>query len=417
MRIAIVNHHRNLIGGVESYLSQLLPALQDYGHQVAFWSADQADPVRPQIPIYSGIPTWSVAELGEQAALAALADWQPDVIYAHGLRSPDLERKVQRIAPAVFFAHAYYGACISGAKTFRRPEIQVCDKRFGWQCLLHYYPRRCGGLNPITMIKQGWKQTDRLALLSNYQAIVVAGNHMAAEFRKSGLSHQVETVGLPIATNGRAQSTSKKREASPQWRLLFLGRMDELKGGEVLLDSLPLAQSELAKPLHITFAGDGPNRTQWQQRANQLSLDHPGLKFDFTGWVTAEQRDELLQTTDLIVVPSLWPEPFGLVGLEAGQFRVPAAAFDVGGISDWLADGINGALAAPETPLAKNLAAAIVRCLKNETVQRRLASGAAEQTRRFSLDAHLEKLLPVFDLAVAGAACESAINQKVIQYQ
>jgi len=417
VRIAIINHHRNLVGGVESYLSQLLPAMQDYGFQVAFWSVEQADPARPQISIPDGMPAWSVAELGEAAALATLNRWQPDVIFAHGLRSPGLEIKTQQIAPAVFFAHAYYGACISGAKTFRRPEIRVCEKRFGWQCLLHFYPRRCGGLNPIATIKQSQNQMDRLALLSNYRAIVVASRYMGDEYRKYNLPHPVKVVGLPITANDQSGAAAKVCDVKHEWRLLFIGRMDELKGGQVFLESLPMAQRELGRTLHVTFAGDGPSREAWQQRANQLSDNNPDLKFDFTGWVGTQQRNRLFQTTDLLVVPSLWPEPFGLVGLEAGQFGVPAAAFDVGGISDWLADGVSGALTVPEPPLEQNLAKAIVRCLKDEQAYQRLSQSALEQAGRFSMSAHLENLLPVLEMAADGAAGKARINQEVIQYQ
>lgn len=415
MRIAIINHHRNLIGGVETYLSQLLPILQDCGYQTAFWSADQADPARPQIPLPSGIPTWSVAELGEQAALAALADWQPDVIYAHGLRSPDLEKKIQQIAPAVFFAHAYYGACISGAKTFRQPNVTVCDRQFGWQCFLHYFPRRCGGLNPITMIQEYDRQADRLALLANYRAIAVASEHMADEYRKYGLGHLVKVVGLPI--NPVAQPVSASRQTNGEWRLLFLGRMDELKGGGVLLESLPEVQRELGTVLHTTFAGDGPMKVQWQEKALGLASDHPGLKFEFTGWITSEQRGALLLNTDLLIVPSLWPEPFGLVGLEAGQYGVPAVAFRVGGIESWLHDGINGLWADPEGRREQNLARAIIRCLKDPDFHSQMARGASEQARTFSLDAHVRKLMPLFESAINPQPIRHPLNQELFQSQ
>lgn len=417
MRIAIVNHHRNLIGGVESYLSQMLPALQDCGFQIAFWSAERADNTRPQIPIPPGIPVWSVDESGEQVALAALADWQPDVIYAHGLQSPSLERKVQSIAPSIFFAHAYYGACISGAKTFRQPDIRTCDKGFGWQCLLHYYPRRCGGLNPITLIKLGQIQSDRLRLLSNYQSIVVASDHMAQEYRKYGLSHQVKVIGLPISSLNAASPVIREMAVNDEWRLLFLGRMDELKGGDVFLESLPLAQFESGKRLHITFAGDGPMKEQWRQKSVKLASNHSGLKFEFTGWVTAEQRNALFRQTDLLVVPSLWPEPFGLVGLEAGQHGVPAVGFDVGGIGAWLHNEINGILVNPEGPREKNLARAIVNCLKDTKNYRRMSQAASAQVNHFSLNAHLDKLLPLFENATNPQPIIHLLNHKQVRYQ
>ena len=58
-----------------------------------------------------------------------------------------------------------------------------------------------------------------------------------------------------------------------------------------------------------------------------------------TPWLTAAATAEALDQTDLLLVPSLWPEPFGLVGVEAARRGVPAVAFAVGGIPEWLIDG------------------------------------------------------------------------------
>ena len=57
-----------------------------------------------------------------------------------------------------------------------------------------------------------------------------------------------------------------------------------------------------------------------------------------------------MKNMDLLVVPSVWPEPFGLVGPEAAHHGVPSAAFAVGGIPEWLVDGVSGHLAAGDRP-------------------------------------------------------------------
>ncbi len=51
---------------------------------------------------------------------------------------------------------------------------------------------------------------------------------------------------------------------------------------------------------------------------------------------------QLLREASVIVVPSRWPEPFGLAGPEALLHGRPVVAYRVGGIADWLVDGVNG---------------------------------------------------------------------------
>ncbi|HEV2147384.1 MAG TPA: glycosyltransferase, partial [Longimicrobiaceae bacterium] len=128
----------------------------------------------------------------------------------------------------------------------------------------------------------------------------------------------------------------------------------------------------------------------------------PGVSVEFTGWVGDDGMDALFARTDLLVVPSLWPEPFGLVGPEAGLRGVPAAAFAAGGIPDWLVDGVGGHLAPADPPTAAGLAEAVVRCLRDPREHARLRRGAREVAGRFSQEAHLAALLRIFEGVVGG---------------
>ena len=190
MRIAVINWNRRRIGGVETYLNTIIPELSDAGHEIAFWSEVDEPAEREKINLPHGSPAWCVSELGPERALTELRDWQPSAIYTHKLMDPRLEAETLTIAPSIFFAHDYYGTCISGAKTFKFPVVQPCDRRFGWQCLMHYFPHRCGGWSPITMLQLYHLQSNRLKLLHRYDAIVTHSEHMLAELIKHGLSPQ-----------------------------------------------------------------------------------------------------------------------------------------------------------------------------------------------------------------------------------
>ena len=109
-----------------------------------------------------------------------------------------------------------------------------------------------------------------------------------------------------------------------------------------------------------------------------------------------------MRCCDLLAVPSLWPEPFGLVGLEAGCVGLPSVGFAVGGIPDWLIPGETGELAPGDPPTAEGLADAVVRALADPIHLGRLRRGAWEMSRRFTLTKHLDILEPVLALAAEG---------------
>jgi glycosyltransferase involved in cell wall biosynthesis len=400
MRIAILNWSNRRIGGTGTYLSAVMPYLQRAGHEVALWHEVNTPADYDLIPLPPASPVWSVADLGLDAAVGSLASWRPHLLYSHGMLDPEVERRTLDIAPAVFFAHNYYGTCISGAKTFKNPVVTPCDRRFGWQCLAQYYPRRCGGWNPVTMVRLYRQQRDRLELLSRYRAIVTHSEHMQNEYINHGLAasrvfnvrygSDFEGAGEPCASS---MTTSA---ADTPWRLLFVGRMDRLKGGRELLESLPRVIERLGRPLHLTFAGDGPERAAWTALASETCRD-ARIHVAFTGWVGRSEIDALFAGSDLMVLPSLWPEPLALVGLEAARHRLPVAAFAVGGIGEWLTPGRNGYLAPGNPPTVEGLTAAIVACLKDPQTHARLREGAGRLSADFSFDTHVELLLRAFN--------------------
>ncbi len=396
MRIGILAHNSRRVGGVETYLAAAIPALTRAGFEVAALFESAAGPGDPVLPEPSPFRSW-VAEHDAAGSLRALAAWQPDVIFVHGLRSLSLERAATRIGPAVAFAHTYYGTCISGSKCFSFPTGAPCDRRFGPACLLQFYPRRCGGLSPLTMAAQYRLMRGRLETLSSYARLVVASHHMAAEYERHGLGHKVRIVGLPVP---QADQPRASLNAGGGWRLLFLGRLEATKGVRLLPGIAALVAAAVDGPVAIDIAGEGALRTWLEQHCSRVATAHSNLSIRIHGHLGSEACGQLIAASHLLLVPSCWPEPFGLVGLEAAVLGVPAIAFDVGGIRDWLLDGETGLLVEATPPGARQFAAAVVRCLADPSALRRMGDSARARARSFSLDRHIERLGQVFAEAV-----------------
>jgi glycosyltransferase involved in cell wall biosynthesis len=413
MKILVANWTRRRVGGAETYLGRVMPLLGGRGHALA--CAFEADEPAGRPPLELP-PQTLVVPLTAGDAFERIRSWNPDVIYVHGLLDPDRERRLLDIAPAVLFAHGYYGTCISGQKTHRFPVIQTCDRVFGAACLALFYPRRCGGINPLTMAREYAQQAARNALLPRYAAVVTLSEHMSREFtRHRAAGGRVFPTGFLRPDAGIVERPSRRLESrvpSDPWRLVFVGRMDELKGGMHLIDALPKTQAAIGHALELTFAGDGPRRGEWERRARELASAHPSLAVRFTGWLQKDDVIALLDRADILVVPSLWPEPYGLVGVEAARRGVPAVAFDNGGIREWLTDGVNGCLAPGGRPTPEGLAEALIRCLRSLGTSDALRLGALSGVKHADDNRHVDGLVTILEGAASrrGVAASDAAS-------
>ncbi len=394
MKILICTQHAGLVGGVETYLRVAIPRLIVAGFKLGVL----AELIGTEVEISSGIdgvPLWSIAGRAVDEILADVAEWQPDVVYSHGLADANLEFAIAARYPTVAFAHNYSGTCISGTKCHARPVTVPCARVFGPGCLAAYFPRRCGGLNPLTALGLYRTQRRRNRMLSDFHTVLVASRHMAAEMIRNGVpADRVRLLPLfPTDCTPHPEPPSVRPQGG---KLLFVGRLTALKGLSHLIRAIPLAEATLGRRFSLVVAGDGSERASCESESRRM-----GVPAEFLGWIDTPRREAEMRTADLLVVPSVWPEPFGLVGIEAGCVGLPAVAYEVGGIPDWLEAGVSGELAPGDRLDPRRLGEAIVRALADPVHWQKLRVGAWEVSRRFSVEAHLDRLLPILEAAAS----------------
>jgi glycosyltransferase involved in cell wall biosynthesis len=134
------------------------------------------------------------------------------------------------------------------------------------------------------------------------------------------------------------------------------------------------------------MGGDDPQRAEWQRLARRERV-----VAEFPGWLDSTRRLAALAHASVLAVPSVWPEPFGLVGLEAAARGVPAVAFDTGGIRQWLHHDVSGLLVPPAGGF-RAMASALAVILDNQALRDRLSRGAIATATAMSLDAHVDAL-------------------------
>ncbi|MGA9771235.1 MAG: glycosyltransferase family 4 protein [Blastocatellia bacterium] len=385
MRILFANDGIGDAGGVQTYLDAVMSGLIARGHELAFLHYDRKSESRIS-PALRRIPYFGILDSGVESAFASAKAWGPHLCFSHNMNPLDVERRLLEEWFVVKLMHGYFGTCIGGQKMHAFPAPRPCNRRFGRACLLHYLPRRCGQMSLSKMAEHyEWAKRQK-SLFENYTAVVVASDHMKREYLKNGISADKLHVAPLFAPFAAARDLCNDSRPA-EHRVLFVGRMTKLKGGDLLIRAVGEASRRIQQKIHLVMAGDGPQRAEWESLAQRLKVSTT-----FAGWVTGDEQDRLLREATLFAVPSIWPEPFGLVGLEAASAGLPSIAFNVGGISQWLKDGVNGFLVPGTPPTAHALARGLAEALGDSDRLKRLGRAARESAFDMSLENHLDRL-------------------------
>jgi glycosyltransferase involved in cell wall biosynthesis len=386
MRILHVLDRADVIGGVQTYLADLIPALASRGIESSVACGTNGVVGGVQVDVVDGIAAdgKSISGATVERLTAVAAGRRPDLAVQHVAMSPGVTRTLHGAqVPVVVHAHDYFMTCPGGAR-YLHTSAKFCSEGHGARCFWRAYMERTTNRRPDRLLRayqrtEGWTATWPLI-----RRLLVASEFVADVHTARGVPNDLmRVVGYPVRP---PEATGAADDGAD---VLYVGRLIDAKGVHVLLEALATLAGVTA-----LVAGDGPARESLESKAQDLGLAE---RVRFVGWITPERRSSLFVGSKLLVLPSLWDEPFGIVGVEALGAGLPVVASDAGGVSSWLDDGKTGTLVPRGDPAA--LAQAIEMLLREDDVRLRYSAAAPSTLERYTMERHLELLLPALGVA------------------
>ncbi len=384
------------VGGCEIYIRNLISECLRNNFEIALAVANQPIDAteNPELTPHV-IPNLSSFE--HQNARKAvfelqpfLSEFSPDLIHIHDLHNPYVIDACGQNYPTVkttLNADAYCG----GIDKYWYTSKKECHYRLGYGCLAVAYLENCMSRHPKRSLEIiSIKKKALSALKSIFKVIVPSEASKKIMIQNGILAEQIAVIPLFANRDDQTRIVPYPRRKPP--KVLFMGRLRPYKGVSYLLRSLPL----ISQKCEIQILGDGEERPALEKLTKELGI-MPQVQF--LGSVPHNHVGAYLDDCAVLVVPSVYPDSFPTVGLEAMRHARPVVGFRIGGIPEWLEDGQTGFLV--ESQNVHALAEKLNRILENP--DRAEVMGLFGRNRfeeRFTNEIHFETISNLYQEAI-----------------
>jgi glycogen(starch) synthase len=298
-------------GGSEVLAGRLLPALRDRGFDVLVVAGD-GDPALEPTSLFTGIP------VRRFPFLRALAAGRPSALGRIRQQVAELKRS---FTPDLVHVSSFDASVLFHLRTTAAHPASMLVTAHGCS-----YPRFG---EPDTLLG---------GLLRSAEWVSAVSSAVLAEVRR----RVPEVVARSTVVHNSIPAPSLAPEPLPfdPPRLLCLGRLIPEKGFDLALEAVARLRARYPG-LRMVVAGDGPARAELENETRVLGIAD---LVEFVGWVSSADVPSLVNRATVVIVPSRWQEPFGVVALEAALMARPVVAARVGGLPEVVAHRRTGLL-------------------------------------------------------------------------
>jgi glycosyltransferase involved in cell wall biosynthesis len=368
-------------GGVATHAIASAAALAERGIEVSVLAARVEErELAPGIAVHHAPDLFKAADAAGKLGAAGRA-LRAEVVHMHQFDDPAVVSYMRREAPVVISCHGY-SACTSGVHYFAPGE--ECTRAHGPGCVSNLLLRGCAHTRDPRPLPASYARATRaVRALRDADLTISYSTTIDRHLARNGVERRAIVPLFSTTPVASAAGHGTRR------RVVFAGRVIAPKGVGVLLAAARELDAELV------ICGDGRELTAMRERAGRLGI---GARVTFTGWLGPTALAQALAEASVVALPALWPEPFGLVGIEAHAAGRPVVASATGGVRDWLNDGVSGLLAAPGDvrALASALATLLADPARQETMG---AAGRASVAARFTPERHVAALIDAYAAA------------------
>lgn len=327
---------------------------------------------------------------------AALQEIAPDVVCVHQVHNHEIIRQLDsndRCYVLLWYVHDHTLTCLTGLRAWESAHKPLCDQALSEDCLWYADAGRCRGrdreriqgvavLTQRLRLLQSARRVDALVVVSEFMRESIARNLPDVRGRIYVLPRQ-----MPYSLAGKQPRNNRETV-----RAVFSGGIRHESGLHVALEALARTQSdenvlfEIAGPVH-----DSDYWARCLQAAREAELHNPFLEIRHLGALARQDLCNLYSEADLVLVPSLWPDPLCEITLDALRHGAAVVASDAGGMRCCIEHGKTGLLVPPNDPHA--LAQAIELVLAHADYRQRLGEAGRQLiARRFTVRHHLQAL-------------------------
>ncbi len=355
--ILFISQYAGFIGGIEGYEAKVSDLLRQQGFETCLLYVEKANKFADFVRHFD--------RALDMSSLGSIKEEDFALTTLHKISTPSvLEKILERFTPTVFVHdHDYF--CPKGYKYYpigRKNCCRAYSRAFCATCSCIVPPRHFkSGLKD--MLTKNYLNAGRLYnLIKTAPRFVVLSNFMRTRLTSNGIDESKITIMHPFLSFAESALQKPVNEVA---KIAFAGQQVMSKGTPLFLEAI----SKLKRRAEVSVIGTGGRLEDFKKLSQEMGLAD---RVNFLGWVNNPMKYFL--EADISVFPSLWQEPFGLSGIEAMSVGTPVVAFDVGGVSEWLEDGINGLLV-PERDTSA-MANAIDTLIADESLRKTLGENA-----------------------------------------